>query len=132
MLHCLMDEETQMVFPQLVLHARRHQIRLIRLVRQKSSHTSLSASSCTQLQASSHALSKAPSILSGLRGAKAPLFHGGAYGGNEGQCFMSEVPTRPNLPVVVQISRSSKYCPREIPPPAGENAGVRDDAVHIK
>ncbi|MFZ1011220.1 MAG: hypothetical protein WAN65_30555, partial [Candidatus Sulfotelmatobacter sp.] len=32
---------------------------LIRLVRQKSSHTSLSASSCLQLQTSSHAASKA-------------------------------------------------------------------------
>ena len=24
---------------------------------------------------------------------------------------------------------TSKYCPREIPPPAGESAGVRDDAI---
>src|SRR5258708_35469016 len=62
------DEEAKMVFPQLVLHARRHQIRLIRLVRQKSSHASLSASSCAQLQASSHALSKAQWIPGHLRG----------------------------------------------------------------
>src|ERR1039458_9030223 len=64
MLHRLMDEETQMVFPQLILHARRYEIRLIRLIRQKSSHTSLSASSCLQLQASSHAVSSAPEGLS--------------------------------------------------------------------
>jgi predicted alpha/beta-hydrolase family hydrolase len=59
-LHRRVKEKTEMIFSQLVLHAGRQQIRLIRLVRQKSSHTSLSASSFAKLQAGSHAVSKAP------------------------------------------------------------------------
>jgi len=31
-----------------------------------------------------------------------------------------------------RISRTLDLCAREIPPPAGENAGVRDDAVYYR
>src|ERR1019366_10010236 len=54
----------------------RQQIRLIRLVRQKSSHTSLSASSFVKLQVSSHAHTLAPEGSTLLPCAKRLLAHG--------------------------------------------------------
>src|SRR4051812_31980609 len=60
MFHRFMNKEAQVILPQFFLHRGRHEIPLFWRVRQKSSHDSLSALSCSQLQVSSHAPSKAP------------------------------------------------------------------------
>src|SRR6202040_472959 len=58
-LHHAVQEHTQMAFPQLVFHAGRQQIGLIRAVRQKSRHTSFHALFLPRKQVCSHAHTEA-------------------------------------------------------------------------
>ena len=87
MLHRLMDEEAQMIFPQLILHTRRHSIRLIRRVRQKSSIPLFLPHLAYNYKPVLTQSLKPLMIRSDLRGpfdrlragSEGPLFHGAAH-----------------------------------------------------